>query len=126
MSSEEQGKTSERGVGIGGRTEPVPMTEEPKQEDRDASNNEDRSSRGLLIGFAIAGAILLILLLLVWVNPSNPTERKAFIQAVGVLLAALAGLGGLYFTSRNLKQTRQDTEKQLRQTRDSTKDQLQQ
>src|SRR5215212_6792603 len=47
-----------------------------------------------------------------WVKPADPTEKKDFIQAVGVLLAALAGLGGLYFT-------RENTEKQLRQARES-------
>jgi uncharacterized protein YjbI with pentapeptide repeats len=102
------------------------MAQEPGQEKRDPPSNEDKPSRGRLIWFAIAVAILLVVLLLVWVNPSDPTEKKDFIQAVGVLLAALAGLGGLYFTSQNLKQTRQDTERQLQQARDSTKDQLQQ
>ncbi len=47
-------------------------------------------------------------------------------QAVGVLLAALVGLGGLYFTAQNLKLIRENTEKQLRQTRESTEKQLQQ
>src|SRR5215204_5738600 len=102
------------------------MAEEPGQENRDAPSNEDKPSRGRLIGFAIAGAMLLVGILWVWVHPTDPTEKKDFIQAVGVLLAALAGLGGLYFTSQNLKQTRQDTESQLQQARDSTKDQLQQ
>jgi TolA-binding protein len=102
------------------------MAEEPGQENRDAPSNEDKSSRGLLIGFAIAGATLLAVILWVWVNPSDPKEKKDFIQAVGVLLAALAGLGGLYFTSQNLKQTRQGTEDQLQQARKSTEDQLQQ
>src|ERR671912_547318 len=102
------------------------MADEPGQENSDAPSSEDKPSRGRLIKVAIAGAILLVVILWVWVNPSDPTEKKDFIQAVGVLLAALAGLGGLYFTSQNLKQTRQDTEKQLQQARDSTKDQLQQ
>src|SRR5215207_234512 len=102
------------------------MTDESGQENRDAPSNEDKPSRRRLIGFAIAGALLLAVLLWVWVDPSDPTEKKDFIQAVGVLLAALAGLSGLYFTSQNLKQTRQNTEKQLQQARDSTKDQLQQ
>jgi len=53
-----------------------------------------------------------VVILLEWVKPSNPTEKKDFIQAVGVLLAALAGLGGLYLT-------RQNTDKQLRQARES-------
>src|SRR5215204_7616272 len=100
-----------------------PMAEEPGQENRDAPSNEDKPSRRRLIGLAIAGAILgailLVGILWVWVHPTDPTEKKDFIQAVGVLLAALAGLGGLYFTSQNLKQTRQGTEKQLQQARES-------
>jgi Pentapeptide repeats (8 copies) len=88
------------------------MAEEPRQENRDPSNNEDNLPRGRLIGFSISGAIVLVVLLWVWVNPSDPTEKKDFIQAVGMLLAALAGLGGLYFT-------RENTEKQLRQARKS-------
>jgi hypothetical protein len=93
------------------------VAEEPRKKKRDAANNEDKPPRGRLIGFAIAGAILLVVILWVWVKPSDPTEKKDFIQAVGVLLAALAGLGGLYFT-------RENTEKQLRQARESTRDQL--
>jgi hypothetical protein len=68
--------------------------------------------RGLLIVLAIVGAVVFVVILLEWVKPSDPTEKKDFIQAVGVLLAALAGLGGLYLT-------RQNTDKQLRQARES-------
>ena len=71
-----------------------------------------RLLRWLLIGFAVVGAFVFVVILLEWVKPSNPTEKKDFIQAVGVLLAALAGLGGLYLT-------RQNTDKQLRQARES-------
>ena len=101
------------------------MAEEPGQENRDAPSNEDKPSRRRLIGLAIAGAILgailLVVFLWVWVHPTDPTEKKDFIQAVGVLLAALAALGGLYFTRTStkdqLEQARENTEKQLRQAR---------
>jgi hypothetical protein len=104
-----------------------PMAEEPGQENRDAPSNEDKPSRRRLIGLAIAGAILgailLVVFLWVWVHPTDPTEKKDFIQAVGVLLAALAALGGLYFTRTStkdqLEQARENTEKQLRQARKS-------
>jgi hypothetical protein len=102
-----------------GETKAVAMAEDPREENADAPDNEDKLRVGRLIAFAIVGAILLVVILLVWVKPSDPTEKKDFIQAVGVLLAALAGLGGLYFTSQNLKQTRRDTEKQLQQARES-------
>src|SRR5215212_154764 len=104
-----------------------PMAEEPGQENRDAPSNEDKPSRRRLIGLAIAGAILgailLVVFLWVWVHPTDPTEKKDFIQAVGVLLAALAALGGLYFTRTStkdqLEQARENTEEQLRQARKS-------
>jgi hypothetical protein len=103
------------------------MAEEPGQENRVAPSHEDKPYRGRLIGFAIAGAILgailLVVFLWVWVHPTDPTEKKDFIQAVGVLLAALAALGGLYFTRTStkdqLEQARENTEKQLRQARKS-------
>jgi hypothetical protein len=92
------------------------MAEEPGQENRVAPSHEDKPYRGRLIGFAIAGAILgailLVVFLWVWVHPTDPTEKKDFIQAVGVLLAALAALGGLYFT-------RTSTTDQLEQARKS-------
>src|SRR5215217_944684 len=111
-----------------------PMAEEPGQENRDAPSNEDKPSRRRLIGLAIAGAILgailLVVFLWVWVHPTDPTEKKDFIQAVGVLLAALAALGGLYFTRAStkdqLEQARDNTEQQLQQARESTRDQLKQ
>jgi hypothetical protein len=95
------------------------MVEEPGQEKRDAPSNEDKPSGRRLIGLAIAGAILLVVFLWVWVHPTDPTEKKDFIQAVGVLLAALAALGGLYFT-------RTSTKAQLEQAWESTKAQLEQ
>jgi hypothetical protein len=61
-----------------------------------------------------------------FVQPSTPTEKKDFVQAVGVLLAALAGLGGLYFTWQGQKLTREGTKQQLHQAQQSTEDQLEQ
>jgi len=63
--------------------------------------------------------VLLVLLLWLFVQPSTPTEKKDFVQAVGVLLAALAGLGGLYFTWQGQKLTRDNTQQQLEQARKS-------
>src|SRR5215211_7409393 len=93
-----------------------PMAEEPKQENRHAPNNEDKFRPRSLIGFGIVGAILVVVILWVWVNPSDPTEKKDFIQAVGVLIAGLAGFVGLYFTWTNLNQTRQTTQRTLELT----------
>jgi hypothetical protein len=92
------------------------MAEEPGQENRDAPSNEDKPSRRRLIGLAIAGAILLVVFLWVWVHPTDPTEKKDFIQAVGVLLAALAALGGLYFTRTSTKDQLEQARKSQEQT----------
>jgi uncharacterized protein HemX len=79
-----------------------------------------------MVALVVTGAILLIIGLWAFVQPSEPTEKKDFIQAVGILLAGLVGLGGLYFTWLNLKQTREDTRKQLEQARESIDMQLRQ
>jgi hypothetical protein len=86
------------------------------KKNRDAPSNEDKPSRRRLIGLAIAGAILLVVFLWVWVHPTNPTEKKDFIQAVGVLLAALAALGGLYFTRTSTKDQLEQARKSQEQT----------
>src|SRR5215218_2363745 len=92
------------------------MVEKRGQEKSDGASNEDNASRGCLIAFGIVGAILVVVILWVWVNPSDPTEKKDFIQAVGVLIAGLAGFVGLYFTWTNLNQTRQTTQRTLELT----------
>jgi hypothetical protein len=58
-----------------------------------------------------------------FVGPSTPTQKKDFVQAVGVLLAGLVGLIGLLLTWRNqrltqrsLEDTRRNTQEQLRLT----------
>src|SRR5215212_2198798 len=99
------------------------MSEEPKQEDRGAQENQQQGVRSLLIGVAIAGAILLVIGLWAFVGPSTTTEKKDFVQAVGVLLAGLVGLMSLLLTWRNqrltqrsLEDTRRNTQEQLRLT----------
>jgi hypothetical protein len=99
------------------------MTEEPRQEDRGAQENQQKGVRALLVGAAIAGAVLLVIGLWAFVGPSTTTEKKDFVQAVGVLLAGLVGLIGLLLTWRNqrltqrsLEDTRRNTQEQLRLT----------
>jgi hypothetical protein len=72
--------------------------------------------RGLWIGLAVLGAALLIMALWLYVGPDTATEKKDFIQAVGVLIAGLAGFVGLYFTWTNLDQTRRTTQRTLELT----------
>jgi len=72
------------------------MTEDHKQEDRRA--HWAKVPRALLEGFAIVGALLIIEgCLWAFDRPTSPTQKHEFLQALGVLLAALVGLGGLYF-----------------------------
>jgi uncharacterized protein YjbI with pentapeptide repeats len=72
------------------------MTEDHKQEDRRA--HWAKVPRALLEGFAIVGALLIIVVCL-WAfdRPTSPTQKHEFLQSLGVLLAALVGLSGLYF-----------------------------
>ncbi len=105
----------------------------PRQEGRDP--RRQRVGRYVLIGLAIAFGILTVVAL-VWpalqsalqwylARPEegfSVTNRKDLVQglasvaqAIAVFLAGVVGLIGLYFTSRNLKQTREHTDRQLRQ-----------
>ena len=72
------------------------MTENHKQEDSRA--HWAKVPRALLEGFAVVGALLIIVVCL-WVldRPTSPTQKHEFLQALGVLLTALVGLSGLYF-----------------------------
>ena len=68
------------------------------------------------ISLAVIGAALLIIGLWLYVGPDTATEKKDFVQAVGVLIAGMAGFIGLYFTWTNLDQTRQTTQRTLELT----------
>jgi len=72
------------------------MTQDHKQEDRRA--HWAKVPGVLLQGFAMVGALLIIVVCL-WAfdRPTSPTQKHEFLQARGVLLAALVGLSGLYF-----------------------------
>jgi uncharacterized protein YjbI with pentapeptide repeats len=50
------------------------------------------------------------------------TAKKDLVQAVAFVLAGLAGIIGVYFTWRNLNQTRKHTEEQLEQARKAQAD----
>ncbi len=63
----------------------------------------------------------------------DATERKdlvqgltSVVQAAAFFLTGVAAFFGLFFTWRNLRQTREHTEKQLEQARTSTREQLDQ
>ena len=72
------------------------MTEDPEQEDRRA--HWAKVPKALLEGFVIVGALLIIVGgLWAFDRPTSPTQKHEFLQALGVLLAALVGLSGLYF-----------------------------
>jgi len=92
------------------------MAEDPRQEGTKPSR--EKIPKAQLISLAIVGVTLIVIVvgLEVYVRPSDPTEKKDFVQAIGVLLAGLVGFGGLYFTWRNLNQTRQVTQRTLELT----------
>src|SRR5829696_5346291 len=65
--------------------------------------------------FAVLGGIMLYILfgLLLWwgldkyIQPTSSTEKKDLMQAVGLILAGVAGGVGIYFTWRNLRLTQE-------------------
>jgi uncharacterized protein YjbI with pentapeptide repeats len=84
------------------------VTDGPREEYENTHAN--KVVRGILIGSAAVGAILLVIGLWAFVRPSDPTEKKDFVQAVGILLAGLVGLIGLFFTWRNQRLTQRSLE----------------
>jgi hypothetical protein len=90
------------------------VEEESRQPGRDP--HRKKVVRGLWIGLAVIGAALIIMALWLYVGPSTPTQKKDFVQAVGVLIAGLAGFVGLYFTWTNLDLTRRTTQRTLELT----------
>ena len=100
------------------------MPDETTQEDKEAREIKKvvRNVRlGLAIPFGILLVIFLITVLYSFVGPTTPTEKKDFVQAVGVLVAGFAGVVGLFFTWRNLRLTRENTDRQLRVAREGQK-----
>jgi hypothetical protein len=94
------------------------MPEEPSQQDKGAP--QDRVVRNVRIGLAISLGVLLTIFLIagLWsfVAPTTPTERKDLVQAVGVLLAATAGLVGLFFTAQNVRTNQRTLQVNLENT----------
>jgi hypothetical protein len=110
------------------------MQNKPRQEEW--HTRRDRVARKIPVGLAISLGFIAVVILawpylqaaLQWylAPPSNRplsiTNRKDLVQglasvaqALAVFLAGVVGLIGLYFTSRNLKQTREHTDRQLQQ-----------
>jgi hypothetical protein len=102
------------------------MAEEPEhgkrpRETEGVLGNGTARILNLLAILALASVLLALLaLFLIFLNwyvaPTEAAERKGLVQAIGVLLVGLAGLVGLYFTWRNLNQTRQATQRTLELT----------
>src|SRR5919206_2393857 len=84
------------------------MPEDHKQEDRRALWGKVPGV--LLQGFAIVGALLIVVVgLWAFDRPTSPAQKHEFLQALGVLLAALVGLCGLYLMQVLASYVRQRT-----------------
>lgn len=83
------------------------MPKDSSREDKEVPQDRAGRNRNIWIGLAISLGVPLIILLIagLWslVSPTTPTERKDVVQALGVLLAAIAGLVGLFFTAQNVR-----------------------
>ena len=89
-------------------------------------SNNDRSARRNRIPswvFALAGgaAYLLLGVLLWWaldqyIKPGDPTEKKDLVQALALIMAGVAGAGGVYFTWRGQRITQEDQKKNQQYT----------
>jgi len=82
---------------------------------------------GCITLYLVLGAVLW--LLLHWyIDPANAqypsTAKKDLFQALGLIMAGVAGVIGIFFTWRNLNQTREITDKQLDAAREATRKHL--
>jgi hypothetical protein len=75
----------------------------------------------------VAGVLIYLLIgLILWsgldwyINPHSSGQKKDLIQALGLIMAGLAGAGGIYFTWRNLAMTKRNME----DTQETTQRQL--
>ena len=101
------------------------MPDEATQEDKEAREKEKEYVRNVRLALAIPFGILLVIFFIAvitglysFVGPTTPSEKKDFVQAVGVLVAGFAGVVGLFFTWRNLRLTRENTDRQLQVARE--------
>ena len=70
---------------------------EDREPEGESANWAEVPTRALLEGFAVVGTLLIVVLgLWAFDGPTGPAQRQDFRQSMGVLLAALVGLGGLY------------------------------
>jgi hypothetical protein len=72
-------------------------------------NLRQNHGQALTVTVFLASYFLLGVLLwrfLYWyIQPANSTQKKDLMQALGLIMAGLAGAGGIYFTWRNLRTT---------------------
>jgi hypothetical protein len=70
---------------------------EDREREGGSANWAEVPTRALLEGFAVVGTLLIVVVgLWAFGGPTGPAQRQDFRQSMGVLLAALVGLGGLY------------------------------
>jgi hypothetical protein len=67
--------------------------------------------------YIVVGLTLLVVLHL-YINPTTSAQKKDLIQALGFIMAGAAGVVGIYFTWRNLKQSQVSTQETLRITQE--------
>lgn len=65
----------------------------------------DKIIRNMRVGLSIFAAILLVIGLWAYIGPTEPTEKKDYIQACALILGGVAAIATIYYTQRNTRQT---------------------
>jgi len=70
------------------------------------------------VGIALFGLVLGLILHL-YIDPQNSTQKKDLVQALGLITAGVAGAVGIFFTWRGQERNQRNTQEQFRLTRQS-------
>ena len=91
------------------------MTDTKPTEDRNEKEKEEGYERTwyqvlLFVGGIVLFGLVLGLILHLYIDPQNSTEKKDLVQALALIMAGVAGAIGVYFTWRGQRQTQEEQE----------------
>ena len=99
-------------------TDPLPSSRRDTQQEKEKSWFEIQIDKLWFQVLVFVGSVLVYVLfgLFLWwvldqyIKPQDSGEKKDLIQALGLIMAGLAGIVGVYFTWRNLAMTQHNME----------------